>query len=140
MTTSTSTSLQDAYIIIVEDDTNAQLVALDLLRMSGARNCFARKSAASALVFAQSLPRLDLFLVDINMPGQSGYDMLTLIRQNERYQNSKVVAVTAGTLQEDVDKARAHGFDGFISKPLKMGEFARQVQDILDDKSVWDWR
>jgi CheY-like chemotaxis protein len=33
------------------------------------------------------------------MPGQSGYDMLPLIRQNERYQNSKVVAVTAGTLK-----------------------------------------
>jgi two-component system, cell cycle response regulator DivK len=135
-----TTSLQDAYIIIVEDDANAQLVALDLLRLAGAKYCFARKSAASALSFAQSLPRIDLFLVDINMPGQSGYDMLPLIRQNERYQNSKVIAVTAGTLEEDVEQARALGFDGFISKPLKMGDFARQVQDILDDKRVWDWR
>ncbi|MFO7536682.1 MAG: response regulator [Chloroflexota bacterium] len=135
-----TTSLQDAYIIIVEDDTNAQLVALDLLRLAGAKNCFARKSAASALAFAKTMPGIDLFLVDINMPGQSGYDMLQLIRQNETYQNSKVVAVTAGTLEEDVEQARALGFDGFISKPLKMSDFARQVQDILNDKRVWDWR
>jgi two-component system, cell cycle response regulator DivK len=135
-----TTSLQDAYIIIVEDDANAQLVALDLLRMAGAQNCFARKSAASALAFAQNLPQVDLFLVDINMPGQSGYDMLPLIRQDERYEKAKVVAVTAGTLEEDVEQARALGFDGFISKPLKMSDFARQVQEILSDKHVWDWR
>jgi two-component system, cell cycle response regulator DivK len=132
--------LADAHIMIVEDDPNAQLVALDLLRLAGAQNCFARKSAGSALAFAESLPRVDLFLVDINMPGQSGYDMLASLRQNERYQQAKIVAVTAGTLEEDVEQARQLGFDGFISKPLKMSEFARQVEDILNDKHVWDWR
>jgi two-component system, cell cycle response regulator DivK len=134
------TKLADAYIMIVEDDPNAQLVALDLLRLAGAENCFARKSAGSALAFAESLPQIDLFLVDINMPGQSGYDLLQNIRQNERYNASKVVAVTAGTLEEDVEQARRLGFDGFISKPLKMSDFARQVEDILNDKHVWDWR
>lgn len=133
-------SLQDAYIIIVDDDPNAQLVAVDLLRMAGARNCFARKSAGSSLSFAASLPRVDLFLVDINMPGQSGYDLLQLIRQNEKYQQAKVVAVTAGTLEEDVEQARSLGFDGFISKPLKMSEFARQVEQILNGQHVWTWR
>lgn len=132
--------LADAHIMIVEDDPNAQLVALDLLRLAGAQNCFARKSAGSALAFAESLPRVDLFLVDINMPGQSGYDMLASLRQDERYRQAKVVAVTAGTLEEDVEQARQLGFDGFISKPLKMSEFARQVEDILNEKHVWDWR
>lgn len=135
-----SKTLQDAYIIIVEDDPNAQLVALDLLRLAGAQNCSARKSAASALTYIQNLPRVDLFLVDINMPGQSGYDLLQILREDERYRESKVVAVTAGTLERDVEQARQLGFDGFISKPLKMGDFARQVQDILNDKRVWDWR
>ncbi len=133
-------ALKDAYIMIVEDDTNAQLVALDLLRMAGARNCYARKSAVSALTFAQSLPRVDLFLVDINMPGQSGYDLLAELRQDTRYAQSKVVAVTAGTLEEDMEQARSLGFDGFISKPLKMSQFARQVTQILNGQHVWDWR
>jgi two-component system, cell cycle response regulator DivK len=132
--------LKEAYIIVVEDDPNAQLIALDLLRMAGADYCYSRKSVPLALDFAEKLPRVDLFLVDINMPGQSGYDMLHLVRQHEKLYRTKIVAVTAGTLDADVQKARQLGFDGFISKPLKMGDFARQVQNVLDGELVWDSR
>jgi two-component system cell cycle response regulator DivK len=133
--------LKDAYIIIVEDDPNAQLVTLDLLRLGGVtERCFTRKTAMSAISFAERLPQMDMFLVDINMPGQSGYDLLATVRHHPSLNGAKVVAVTAGTLEEDVARARELGFDGFISKPLKSAEFARQVQRILDGEAVWDWR
>lgn len=133
--------LKDAYIIIIEDDPNAQLVTVDLLRLGGVtERCFTRKTVASAMTFAERLPQMDLFLVDINMPGQSGYDLLSAVRQHPGLQRAKVVAVTAGTLEEDVTRARELGFDGFISKPLKSAEFARQVQRILGGEAVWDWR
>lgn len=134
------TTLQDAYIMIVEDDPNAQLITLDLLRLGGASRCYSRKSVASALSYAENLPHIDLFLVDINMPGQSGYDLLTAVRQHPKLHTAKVVAVTAGTLDADVQKARELGFDGFISKPLKMSEFAQQIKRILQGDLVWDWR
>ncbi len=133
-------TLQDAHILIVEDDPNAQLITVDLLRLAGARNCYPRKSVASALTLAENLPRVDLFLVDINMPGQSGYDLLQAVRQHPKLQQARVVAVTAGTLDSDVSKARELGFDGFISKPLKMALFAKQVGQILNGETVWDWR
>lgn len=132
--------LKDACIIIVEDDPDAQLVAMDLLRLSGADQCFSRKSVATALAFAQRLPRVDIFLVDINMPGQSGYDLVRLVRQHETLHTARLVAVTAGTLEEDVAKAREAGFDGFISKPLKADVFARQIEMVLNGDAVWDWR
>lgn len=135
-----STTLSDAYIIVVEDDPNAQLIALDLLRMGGADRCYPRKSVPAALTFAERLPRVDLFLVDINIPGQSGYDLLEQVREHEQLRSAKVVAVTAGTLDEDVSRARQKGFDGFISKPLKMSQFPRQVERILQGEAIWDWR
>jgi CheY-like chemotaxis protein len=135
-----TTSLKDAYIMVVEDDPNAHLITLDLLRMAGANHCYSRKSVAAALSFAEKLPQIDLILADINMPGQSGYDLLAAIRQHDTLQNARVVAVTAGTLEEDVQKARDLGFDGFISKPLKATQFAAQVQRILNGEAVWDWR
>lgn len=133
-------SLQDAFVIIVEDDPNAHLIALDLLRLGGSQNCYVRRSALAALSYAERLPRVDLFLVDINMPGQSGYDFLRMVREHEKLGAARVVAVTAGTLMDDVQKARELGFDGFIGKPLKADRFALQVQQILDGESVWDWR
>lgn len=133
-------NLEKATILVVEDDPNAHLIALDLLHLGGANRCYARRNVAAALKFAEQLPQVDLFLVDINMPDQSGYDLLQLVRQHTRLHKAKVVAVTAGTLAEDVAKAQAAGFDGFISKPLKPDRFAGQVQDILNGKYVWDSR
>ena len=126
--------------MIVEDDPNAQLITVDLLRLAGAQNCYPRKSVASALAFAETLPKIDLFLVDINMPGQSGFELLKAVRESDKLQTARIVAVTAGTLEDDVNKARDAGFDGFISKPLKMALFARQVERILEGETVWDWR
>ncbi len=133
-------SLQEAYIILIEDDPNAQLITLDLLRLGGANRCYARKSVEMAISFAERLPEVNLFLVDINMPGQSGYDFLHAVRHHDTLKQAKVVAVTAGTLAEDMLKARQVGFDGFISKPLKPAEFATQVQNILNGEVIWDWR
>ncbi len=134
------TSLVDAYIVVVEDDPNALLVTMDLLRLNGAEHCYASKSVDAALSYAEKLPRVDLFLVDINMPGKSGFEMLEGVRANGRLAAAKVVAITAGTFAEDVAKARSAGFDGFMSKPLKTTVFGPQLQRILAGEAVWDWR
>jgi two-component system, cell cycle response regulator DivK len=134
------TSLTDAYIIVVEDDPNALLVTMDLLRLGGSEQCYSRKSADAALDFAEKIPRVDLFLVDINMPGKSGFELLEDVRNHPKLNTTKVVAVTAGTFEVDVEKAREAGFDGFISKPLKTTVFPSQVQRILDGETIWDWR
>ena len=135
-----STSLQTAVIIVVEDDQNDQIIIPDLLRLGGATQCYVRKTVATALTYAERLPRVDIFLADINMPGESGYDLLKLVRQHEKLQQAKVVAVTAGTMAEDIRKVRDFGFDGFIGKPIQAKSFAQQVQDILNGETVWHWR
>jgi len=133
-------TLQDATIIVVEDDPNAQLVAIDLLRMGGCNQCYARKSVDDALRLAERMPGVDMFLVDINMPVKSGFDILTAVRNHPTLSAAQVVAMTAATLEEDVEKAKAAGFDGFMSKPLKAISFASQINQILSGEKVWDWR
>lgn len=135
-----SIPLANATIILVEDDPNAQLVTLDLLRMGGANRCYSRRSVDSAITFAEKLPQVDLFLVDINMPQKSGFDLLDEVRQHERLKDALVVAVTAGTLEHDTSRVSGYGFDGFISKPLRAAEFAAQVQRILNGERVWEMR
>lgn len=134
----TKVLLQDAYIILVEDDPNAQLVTLDLLRLGGANRCYARNNVDSAIAFAERLPQVDLFLVDINMPGKSGYEMLAEVKKQEQFEEAKIVAVSAGTLSTEIERARQLGFDGFISKPLKPAEFSNQIQRLLAGESIWD--
>ncbi len=135
-----SIPLATVTIILVEDDPNAQLVALDLLRMGGANRCYSRRSVDSAIAFAEKLPQVDMFLVDINMPQKSGFDLLAEVRQHKKLQNALVVAVTAGTLDHDTSSIHQFSFDGLLSKPLRASEFASQVQRILDGERVWEAR
>lgn len=132
--------LANATIILVEDDPNAQIVTLDLLRMGGANRCYSRRSVDSAIAFAEKLPRVDLFLVDINLPQKSGFDLLDEVRQHELLNEALVVAVTAGSLEHDTSRLQRFGFDGFISKPLRATRFANQVQQILNGENVWELR
>lgn len=135
-----SIPLANATIILVEDDPNAQLVTLDLLRMGGANRCYSRRSVDSAIAFAEKLPQVDLFLADINLPQKSGFDLLNEVRTHARLKNVLVVAVSAGTMEHDTSRIREFGFDGFISKPLRATEFANQVQRILNGERVWESR
>lgn len=132
--------LIEAYIVVVEDDQNDQLITLDLLRLAGSNRCFARRSVDAALSFAERLPHVDLFLVDINLPERSGYELLADVRLNEKLKTAYVVALTAGTHVSEVEKVRQLGFDGFLSKPIKAAEFAMQVEQLLNGQEVWDVR
>lgn len=135
------TTLQEAMIIIVEDDPNSYMATTELLKMHGATQVRAFTDGQSTLTFVEALDRpVDLFLVDIHMPGETGYDLVRQLRQLPQAEQAQLVALTAGVLFDDIRRARAAGFDGFIGKPIKPHEFAHQLERILAKESVWEWR
>ena len=135
-----SVNLEEAVIVIVEDDDNSYLASVDLLRMSGARSVHPCTSGASTMELAQKLPKVDLFLVDIYMPGETGYDLIKRIRSHPELQDSKVVALTASVMYDDIRRVREAGFDSFIGKPVRPARFAEQVRKILAGEALWEWR
>jgi two-component system cell cycle response regulator DivK len=66
--------------------------------------------------------------------------VLAQIRKLPRFQATKVVAVTANVLPQDVARAQQVGFDGFIGKPLDCDRFTLQIERILADEPVWEPR
>jgi two-component system, cell cycle response regulator DivK len=49
-----------------------------------------------------------------------------------------VVLITAHGNSSELDKARAAGFDGYLSKPLNVRRFPEQIRRILQGEQVWD--
>jgi two-component system cell cycle response regulator DivK len=88
--------------------------------------------------YADTLPRLDLILMDIRLPYEDGYGALKKIRAAERLKTIPIVAVTAEASMEQMDKARASGFDGFLGKPLDPDRFPDQIRRILSGEPVWE--
>ncbi len=133
-------TLEEAVIVIVEDDDNSYLASVDLLKMSGARSIYPCTSGSSTMELVQKLPKVDLFLVDIYMPGETGYDLIKRIRSHPELQASKVVALTASVMYDDIRRVREAGFDSFIGKPVRPARFAEQVRKILAGEALWEWR
>ena len=83
----------------------------------------------------------EVILLDIHMRPQDGFELLQQIRAEPDYCRSKVVAVTASVMNEEVEKLRTSGFDGAIGKPLNLNAFpdlmARVLADLVTERG-WD--
>ena len=132
---------KDATILVVEDNPDNMFLLLSLLEVRvGAGTCEGRPSGAQLFGMLAAKPRLkpDLILLDIQIPNEDGYTILAQIRQRPLLRNTRVVAVTANVMDNDVRRAQAAGFDGFIGKPLKPTEFPDQIRRILGGEAVWE--
>ncbi len=75
--------------------------------------------------------RVDLILLDINIPGLDGYEVVTRLKGEPRLASIPVVAITA---EGDRERALALGFDGFIMKPIKIARFVRDLRAFIGGK------
>jgi two-component system cell cycle response regulator DivK len=132
-----STIPKDATVLVVEDNVSNFVLIARMLGYLGI-HCEWKTSGYEVVEYADTLPRLDLVLMDIRLPYEDGYGALKKIRASERLKDVTIIAVTAEASVEQVNKARASGFDGFIGKPLDPDRFPEQIRRILSGESVWE--
>jgi two-component system, cell cycle response regulator DivK len=130
-------SLKDITILVVEDNVSNFVLIARMLGYLGI-HCEWKTSGYEVLEYADTLPHLDLILMDIRLPYEDGYGALKKIRQSERLKEIPIVAVTAEANSEQIKKARAAGFDGFLGKPLDPDRFPEQIRQILKGEAVWE--
>jgi two-component system cell cycle response regulator DivK len=124
-------------VLVVEDNVANFVLIARLLGFMGI-HCEWKTSGYEVVEYADTLPRLDLILMDIRLPYEDGYSALRKIRASESMKTSLVVAVTAEASQEEIRKAREAKFDGFIGKPLDPDRFPEQIRRILIGEPVWE--
>ncbi len=73
----------------------------------------------------------DLLLLDINLPGLSGFEIASKFRAHPDLKYLKIVALTAKTQKADRETALVAGCDGFIPKPIDPFTFVKQVSDYM---------
>ncbi len=128
---------KDATVLVVEDNVSNFVLIARLLGFLSI-HCEWKTSGYEVVEYADTLPRLDLILLDIRLPYEDGYSALKKIRQSDRLKNIPIIAVTAEGTQEQMNKAKAAGFNGFIGKPLDPDKFPDQIQRIFNNEPVWE--
>lgn len=79
--------------------------------------------------------KIDLILMDINMPDMDGYTLTTKIKGIEKFSAIPIVAVTANVMRGDREKSLEAGCDGYIQKPIDIDTLAQQIERFMTRSS-----
>jgi CheY-like chemotaxis protein len=115
--------------ILAVDDTGESLISIKHI-LSGHYDLCVAKSAQRGFVILDST-KIDLVLLDIEMPGMDGFDFINLMRQNPRYKDIPVIFVTGNATKEIITKAVQVGAKDYVVKPVKADILLEKIKNAL---------
>lgn len=115
-------------ILIAEDEDSNYLYLEAVLQKTGANLLWAR-SGEEALDACKQNPKIDVILMDLQMPNINGYEARQQIK--EILPNVPQIAQTAFAMADDEKRAMDAGFDAYISKPIRKGNLLAIVGRFL---------
>ena len=113
-------------ILVVEDNELNMKLFRDVLVATGFRALEATTGREAVELAVEHEP--DLVLMDIQLPDADGVDVLRRLRTDDRTAAIPVLAVTAQAMHGDRERFLAAGFDGYVSKPVNVGELIGTVR------------
>lgn len=131
------TNVAGKRIFIVEDNAGNGTIMKILLQAAGA-TVYVDRFAINTLQRIQEADKIDIILMDLMLPnGVTGYDIYDQLQANPDFSHIPVIVVSASDPALEMNKARAKGFRGYISKPINNLSFAKMVGAVLEGHTVW---
>lgn len=129
-------AVQPSRILVVDDNaSNRDLLSRRLQRQG--HTVFQAEDGASALTLVEK-EALDLVLLDLMMPGISGYDVLTLLKRNPRTRDIPIIMISALTELDSIVRCIEAGADDYLAKPFDPTLLRARVGSSLDKKHLRD--
>lgn len=125
-------ALENRHILVVEDNKINQMITRKILEKNKI-TCETADNGEIAVEKART-EKFDLILMDIHMPGISGIEATEQIRLFDK--DIPILALTAVTIDENIDEFHAVGFNDIIPKPYKVEEFFQKIYNGLKNSKV----
>ena len=121
--------IKDVKVLLVEDNEANQMIGSEMLEMAGVKAEIAENGqvAVDTLKVAGKLKSFDIILMDIQMPVLDGFKAAKLIREMKDAENVPIVAMTADTIGDALQKYLHAGMVDMIAKPIEPDELYRKV-------------
>lgn len=117
------------YVLLVEDDEDIQqLVSFNLIKAGFHVAC--ADDGEEGLVLLDKQP-FDCLILDLMLPGMSGYDVCRTIRDNDKYKKLPIIMLTAKGEEDDIVSGLEVGGDDYITKPFSPKVLVARVNSVL---------
>jgi hypothetical protein len=124
--------LIDKKVLIIDDDVRNIFALTSVLERQQMQVHYAENGRDGIAVLEQT-PEIDIILLDIMMPELDGYETARAIRQQERFRNLPIIALTAKAMKGDREKCIEAGASDYITKPV-------DTEQLLSLLRVWLYR
>lgn len=119
-------------ILIVDDEPDIVNLTDKFLKLGNFNTITCNNGRDAIEIVEEKSDEIALILLDIMMPGTSGYSVLKEIKKNEKFNHIQVILFTVKSFNEDIVKGKELGADGYIPKPFSGKDLLQFVRDKLN--------
>jgi two-component system cell cycle response regulator DivK len=117
-------------VLVVEDQEDNRKIIRDLLTTRGFEVIEAINGVEGLQLARSQQP--DLILMDIQLPGMQGYEVIKLIKAEQNLKDIPIFVVTSYAMSGDAGKAFKAGCNAYFAKPYSPRELLAKIQEILN--------
>lgn len=121
-------------VLFIEDDTIERMKFERALKsINTIHNIIEAKNGEEALyILSNNTIIPDIILLDLNMPRMNGLDFLKQIKEHTNYQHIPIIILTTSKNKKDLLSCFKIGISGYISKPLRYGDYVKNIESIFN--------
>lgn len=129
-------------VLLIEDSDEDYEVTLRVFKMAGLSNPIYRcNNGDSALDYLhrrppydspEKAPRPAVILLDLNLPGTDGREILDEIKSTESLKKIPVIVLTTSNTEEDIIECYSYGANSYIKKPMAIEQYAEAIRRVKD--------
>ncbi len=116
-------------IMVVDDSITIRKITERILKRYGIEVILAKDGVDATNLLQERLP--DLILLDIEMPRMDGFEVASLVRNDERLKNIPIIMITSRTGSKHKEKAMDIGVNQYLGKPFQEDELMKNINKIL---------
>jgi DNA-binding response OmpR family regulator len=116
-------------VLVADDEDDIRALVCLAVRKAGGAVVGAVADGTTALAAARS-ERPDLAVLDVSMPGATGLEVCTALREDPAIAGIRVLLLSAGASPDDVARGLATGADAYLAKPFQVAGLVHQVRAL----------
>ena len=121
---------EEKSVLYVEDNPSNQRLMSQLLNKFPLLQLRMAEQALQGLFLART-EHPDLIILDINLPGMNGYEMVEVLKNDPLTKEIPVIALSANAMAHDIEKGKSAGFDYYLTKPIDLSQLIVVCNSVL---------